>query len=51
METITPEAAGMAADLSVWALASEADMVVKLVMGVLLLASVWCWTTGAAAAE
>tara|TARA_B100002003_G_scaffold147062_1_gene136185 strand:- start:218 stop:940 length:723 start_codon:yes stop_codon:yes gene_type:complete len=44
MEAIAPEAAGMAADLSVWALAREADMVVKLVMGVLLLASVWCWT-------
>ena len=30
-------------DMSMWALFIRADVVVKLVMAVLLLASVWCW--------
>lgn len=34
---------GAAGDLSIWALVLQADLVVKLVMLVLLAASVWCW--------
>ena len=32
------------ANLSLWGLFLQADIVVKLVMLILLLASVWCWT-------
>lgn len=35
---------GAAGDMSMWALFLEADIIVKLVMIALLLASVWCWT-------
>ena len=43
MEAVTLQPAGMAADLSIWGLAMQADFVVKLVMLALLLASFWCW--------
>ncbi len=48
METQAIEAAALAGsvpavDLSMWALFWKADIVVKLVMAVLLLASFWCW--------
>ena len=31
-------------DLSIWGLFLQADIIVKLVMVVLVLASFWCWT-------
>lgn len=34
----------IATDLSVWGLFWEADIIVKLVMLALILASIWCWT-------
>ncbi len=34
----------VAADLSIWGLILQADFVVKIVMLILLAASVWCWT-------
>jgi len=47
METSAVESAAlagsMAHDLSVWGLFLQADMVVKIVMILLVLASVWCW--------
>lgn len=42
-EVITAEAASAAGDLSFWSLFFQADMVVKLVMIALIVASVWCW--------
>jgi biopolymer transport protein TolQ len=43
MESADLQAVGMATDLSIWGLAMQADLVVKLVMLALLLASFWCW--------
>jgi biopolymer transport protein TolQ len=43
MESVDLQQATMAADLSIWGLAMQADFVVKLVMLALLLASFWCW--------
>lgn len=47
MDTVTsaalPGSVG-AADLSIWALFLDADIVVKIVMIMLLAASIWCWT-------
>ena len=45
MEAETLNAAGIAAayDFSVWALFVRADLIVKAVMIVLIVASVWCW--------
>ena len=33
-----------ASNISLWGLFLQADIVVKLVMLILLLASIWCWT-------
>jgi biopolymer transport protein TolQ len=47
METSAVESAALAGsiahDLSVWGLFLQADLVVKIVMILLILASVWCW--------
>ncbi|MAF47494.1 MAG: protein TolQ [Rhodospirillales bacterium] len=45
METETLNAAGIAAayDFSVWSLFVRADFIVKAVMIVLIVASIWCW--------
>jgi len=43
VSALTPQAAALAGDLSIWALILQADMVVKIVMVILLLASIWCW--------
>lgn len=47
METSAVESAALAGsiahDLSVWGLFLQADMIVKIVMILLVLASVWCW--------
>ena len=43
MEAVELQAAGAAADLSIWGLVSQADFVVKLVLLILILASFWCW--------
>ena len=43
IEKVVLEGSQVAHDLSVWGLFSQADMVVKLVMIALILASVWCW--------
>ena len=43
MEALDPNQAGMAVDLSIWTLALQADMVVKAVLIILVLASLWCW--------
>ena len=34
---------GAGGDLSVWALIQQADVIVKIVMAILILASIWCW--------
>ncbi|MBL27075.1 MAG: protein TolQ [Rhodospirillaceae bacterium] len=34
---------GAGGDLSVWALIEQADIIVKIVMAILILASIWCW--------
>lgn len=41
--TMLENGAAMAHDLSVWGLFMQADMVVKLVMIALIIASIWCW--------
>jgi biopolymer transport protein TolQ len=43
MEAVELQAAGAAADLSIWGLVSHADFVVKVVLLILILASFWCW--------
>ena len=45
METETLNAAGIAAayDFSIWSLFLRADLIVKAVMIVLIVASIWCW--------
>ncbi len=43
MEAQAVAAAGHAADLSMWALFLQADIVVKAVMIGMVLASIWCW--------
>ncbi len=43
MEALELHQAGMAADLTIWGLAIRADLVIKLVLISLLLASFWCW--------
>ena len=40
----TTLAGSAASDLSIWALFWHADVVVKVVIGILLAASFWCWT-------
>ncbi len=46
MEAMDTVSLGQAAalDLSIWGLILQADLVVKIVMLILLAASVWCWT-------
>ncbi|MEK9679172.1 MAG: protein TolQ [Rhodospirillaceae bacterium] len=45
METEAATAVGLAAqyDFSVWALFTKADVIVKMVMIALIVASIWCW--------
>lgn len=43
VETAVTDGAQMAHDLSAWALFWQADIVVKLVMLALVIASIWCW--------
>ncbi len=43
VDVVAVEAANAAHDLSPWALFLQADWVVKIVMLILLFASVWCW--------
>ena len=44
VDTTTMAAATGAADFSVWALFWKADIIVKTVMIVLVVASIWCWS-------
>ncbi len=43
MEPVVTEAVQAATDMSMWGLFMQADIIVKLVMVMLLLASFWCW--------
>lgn len=43
VETAVVEGANVAHELSAWALFMQADMIVKLVMLMLILSSIWCW--------
>lgn len=44
VESASVEAAQVAHDLSPWALFMQSDIVVKMVMIMLVLASIWCWS-------
>ena len=43
-QEIVKEVLNNSSDISLWGLFLQADIVVKLVMLILLLASIWCWT-------
>ena len=43
-QEIVKEVLHNSSDISLWGLFLQADIVVKLVMLILLLASIWCWT-------
>ena len=43
-QEIVKEVLHNSSDISLWGLFLQADIVVKIVMFVLLLASIWCWT-------
>ena len=43
VDTTTMAAAAGATDFSVWALFWKADIIVKTVMIILVVASIWCW--------
>ncbi|MDP6352440.1 MAG: protein TolQ [Alphaproteobacteria bacterium] len=43
IETVTVGQAALAADLSIWGLVKQADLVVQAVLVILVLASLWCW--------
>ena len=44
VDTTTMAAVAGAADFSVWALFWKADIIVKTVMIMLVVASIWCWS-------
>jgi len=44
VQSVALSGAAAANDMSAWSLFLDADLIVKIVMLILLLASVWCWT-------